>query len=368
MAEKILRGEKKVIWKTLSAIRELYPQTNECNAIPLHLLNIGIKKSNNEIISLEQSIINWLQALHLARDGEATLIDMEDKIRSGVLLCELANVLHRYTSKVHGLIYQPKNQAAALSNIKKAFVLFRELPLKNKKYLWSEKEVLKGDRGTILGLLEQLYKYYEILNKKEKKSQYLSTHKCNKSISPLFRTNITSKDYNEGQGYDIPSVSTPVPYPYPSNPTQLKRNTRPINEFNEAFINRPKTAVLSPKNLSNESEGRKLLIWIRQLGFNLSQDSLFSAENMKLLTNGVLLSQIVSKLERKTIEGINEYPKSTASSLHNIRKVLNTLKGKKRIPVGYLYSDVEIQDGDKEVILGVLTAIKAAYPNTIRRR
>lgn len=49
-------------------------------------------------------------------------------------------------------------------------------------------------------------------------------------------------------------------------------------------------------------------------------------------SSGVLLCDLVSKLELKDIQGICRHPKSSASALHNIRKALQVLKFK---PVSY---------------------------------
>lgn len=356
VAERILRGEKAAVWQVLSKLREVYPQSNKCSAIPWHLTNTGLERSQEEVASLEQRMIAWLRALRLASETDAALPDVEERVRSGVLLCELANALHKYRSKVHGVVSQPKNQAAALSNIKKAFALFRQLPMKNKRYLWSEKEILKGDRGAILGLLEHLYKFYNNLNRDKSCGQYQTVQHNKRSVSPISRSITSPKYYKEtdtSESYDAPSTHTPVPYPYPC---ALKRPASRFNELN--------SKVLSPQDTANESEGRKLLVWIGQLGVNVGQEGLFSAENMRLWTSGVLLARIVGRLERKTIEGISERPKSSASSLHNIRKVLNALKGKKSIPVEYLYSDVEIQSGDQTAIMNLLKSIRSAYPSS----
>ena len=89
-----------------------------------------------EIVSLERSLIEWLQSLHLAKGSENTILDVEDRICSGVLLCELANILHKYSNKIHGILFNPKNNSGALSNIKKAFDSFRQLPKLDRRYLW----------------------------------------------------------------------------------------------------------------------------------------------------------------------------------------------------------------------------------------
>ena len=66
-------------------------------------------------------------------------------------------------------------------------------------------------------------------------------------------------------------------------------------------------------------------------------------------------------MEQKTIEGITPNPHSTASALHNIKRVLEVLSKKNVIPLYYTYSAESIYEGDAEMILGLLKNIRHAY-------
>ncbi len=79
----------------------------------------------------------------------------------------------------------------------------------------------------------------------------------------------------------------------------------------------------------------------------------------------MLLCRLVGTLERRKVEGIDEHPRSSASALHNIRKALDVLKGKKAVPMRYLYAEEEVFRGNREVVLGLLDAIRAAYPTSM---
>lgn len=69
------------------------------------------------------------------------------------------------------------------------------------------------------------------------------------------------------------------------------------------------------------------------LNFNLDQTEI---EEFK---DGVLLCEIVSKLEMTPVENVTYKPKSQASALHNIRKALNILKKRKSIPLYLIYAE-----------------------------
>eukprot|EP00826_Nyctotherus_ovalis_P020371 TRINITY_DN16394_c0_g1_i15.p1 TRINITY_DN16394_c0_g1~~TRINITY_DN16394_c0_g1_i15.p1 ORF type:complete len:176 (-),score=36.31 TRINITY_DN16394_c0_g1_i15:19-546(-) len=150
IAEEILRGRHDTTWGLLSILRNTCPQTGGHNEAPLHLLRTGLPYSLPEIVALEQSVMLWLQSLRLVKDeGNASLLDIEERVCSGTLLCDLATVLGRQKARVCGVVLQPKNPAAALANIRKALELFRELPQLDRRFLWSEKDIQRGDRGAV---------------------------------------------------------------------------------------------------------------------------------------------------------------------------------------------------------------------------
>jgi len=314
VVEKILRGEKEIIWGVFTQLRKGHTHIEQTNNIPLHLLDLEVKNARHEIINIEESIINWLKSLHLINYNVSSILDIEKDISSGVLLCRLGTILHKYKKKSYGVINNPKTSVVALTNIKKAFELFRQLPGIDRKYLWAESNILHGNCQYILEVLNCLYGYYK------------------KSIK-----------YEE-------TLST----------------------VNDSFISykHNDTSMLYKSNLEKKSQNGKLPIkelfnWIESLGLNVSQGNYLYEENMNQLRNGVLLAKIVSKLEYKDIEGINENPKTVAQAISNIRQVLNILKERNLFPLKYNNLEIEVQKGNIEVIVGVLNGIRKAYSNIV---
>ncbi len=161
--QNVLRGSREAVWGLLNGIRELYPNT-EMRRQPayLHLVNItNLPYSLESLHQLEVSLLHWLKSLGLLPTGASpvTILEVENGIRNGTILCELAQRLSRRT--IRGVFKDPKTNSTAISNLRKAFEAFRALPKINHKYLWCEKEVFAGDRGVIFGLLEELHKYYD---------------------------------------------------------------------------------------------------------------------------------------------------------------------------------------------------------------
>ena len=76
---------------------------------------------------------------------------------SGVLLCDL---VRRIIDKpICGVFRSLTSQNLALSNIKKALSSLRSIRKMGMKYVWAEEEILKGNFGVILGLLEDLLRF-----------------------------------------------------------------------------------------------------------------------------------------------------------------------------------------------------------------
>jgi len=355
IAEEILRGKHNTIWGLLSIIHNSYPQTVNHNDIPLHLLHTGLPYEAKETVKLERSVIKWLQSLRLIKnDPSISLLDIESDIRSGKLLCDLATVLHKNRGKVCKI---SQTKLSTFENIRRAFELFRELLHVERRFLWSEKQIYKGDRDVMLGLLEDLHKFddkvkwngpgpyygkYEIMK--------LKTSNSRSHTPSLLQYGAINPD--KGHLNSIPlmkseDVSIAYPISYSSNRTQNE-----LQKQNKSFTG----------NKNKVHDEKKLIDWIKKLGVKIKVPLCSSESICDQFRDGVLLVRVLEKLERKAIRGICEHPKSSAHSLHNIHKVLDILKLKKTIPINYLYSETEIFKGNKSIILGLLTSIKLSYP------
>jgi len=84
-------------------------------------------------------------------------------------------------------------------------------------------------------------------------------------------------------------------------------------------------------------------------------------------TDGTLLARIVAACEnmgggrRDGIPGIDPHPRTNAAKRGNIRKVLEVLRLRRTMPVDYLWSDLELRDGQADVLRPFLLQIRKAY-------
>lgn len=277
-----------------------------------YLRSMGMNCSLSQLKALEAELLSWLESLGLVQTGGATLVDVEKAAMNGSLLCRLAEVLGNFD--VFRANAEPKTRMAVYSNIRNALEAFRKLPGINRRYLWSEREIYNGEHRVVLGLLQDLHAYF---------------------IKTKIRTS-----------------------------SLLPPNRSPADEFASALPPSPDACPVRGELAESRTSAVKavpdvLTDWVRRvLAPVLKIQGPLTADKFR---DGVLLARLVEVLESKSIEGIEQRPKTSAASLHNIRKALDTLKSKKSISLEYIYGEQEIYRGNGETVVGLLKSMKCAY-------
>ncbi|KAL0480082.1 hypothetical protein AKO1_007056, partial [Acrasis kona] len=159
-AEKILRGEKDAIWGLVYYLMKCFPGS-------IHNTNQHYNKSKTlyppeQMRQLEQALVFWLRSVGLcvSSDPMLTCLEMiESGMRNGVLLCDVVSFV--LGEKIIGVCRSPKVAASCLSNINRSLELLRKRKSMTQEFLWGDKDVLDGNRNVILGLLEDVYRYYD---------------------------------------------------------------------------------------------------------------------------------------------------------------------------------------------------------------
>ena len=107
---------------------------------------------------MELSLMDWLKTIGaLQKNSDSNITDINE-VRNGTMLCRLAEIVSN--RKLYGILNNPKSDANSLTNIKKSLDCFKNLPGIDMKQLCHEKDVIKGNRNSILRLLEELHRYY----------------------------------------------------------------------------------------------------------------------------------------------------------------------------------------------------------------
>jgi len=221
----ILRGDRNVIWGLLSHIRELYPETEPKRQPFLHLENVtNLPYSIDDLRNLEISLLDWLKSIgilaKLSKNSEKcyTILEIENELRNGTLFVYLAELLSKH--KVTGTFKDPRSESTALVNLRKSFEVFRSLPKISHKWLWSEKEIFKGNRGAMFAVLEELHKFFDGVCDKEDPSKL-------RKIQPYI--GVTREDYF------MPSMRTFSPNKGIGNQEKMPlENTQPLMRLSGA--------------------------------------------------------------------------------------------------------------------------------------
>ena len=121
------------------------------------------------------------------------------------------------------------------------------------------------------------------------------------------------------------------------------------------------------ENISFDKKVNNILSILELIGINTSQINFYVPE-MKIFKDGILLHQIISRLESNAsiIPKIDLNPKKPSNAINNHRLLINFLnKYKKNFPVELLEKERELYKGDPKFILKFLYILKSIYNNEI---
>eukprot|EP00736_Rhodelphis_marinus_P001268 Rmarinus@m.16704 len=105
--------------------------------------------------------------------------------------------------------------------------------------------------------------------------------------------------------------------------------------------------------------------WMKALGIRLSERVTWRAEHLSSYCDGVILCQMLERLERKKLTGVTNPAKARASRLHNVRKVMDVLRTKKGLCGEYLCEEDAIVDGNAKYTCGLLWQMRRAYRHVL---
>ena len=105
--------------------------------------------------------------------------------------------------------------------------------------------------------------------------------------------------------------------------------------------------------------------WLCLLGIQLQQPWALETSHAPEFADGLVLARAVEVCEHATlrsgIPGIEVHPTAPAAKLANIRRALEVLQLNKRMPLRFLWSELEIREGDTGVIVPLLMHMRHAY-------
>lgn len=326
MEDRLASGDIELQYSLLYLLMSLYPYL-----LPLPYQPNDLPYKAAQVKMLEESVLVWLTQIDILTSPPNTILELLPDIKSGTLTCIIAE---RLLNIKLGWCRLPQTDPAAVQNIRKALNAFRKLPRMSQKFLWGEKEILKGRVCFILGLFEDLHRWHDGL--------------------PARRP---GKDYH----YDGPYIGQ-TPQKHMLHP--LLNEKQRESSYKKIRLNNQNSILsgvtMSPRSPSSRSMfGNDIVEWLENLGVPLPTGFNLDEKQLKCFSSGELLCDIVSLLTKEKVQGIYRKPKTHAAALQNARKALARLEPFLKRDLTDL--DSQIIEGNGSVIKELLKEMRRIF-------
>lgn len=388
-AEEIVKGDAGVVWGLLSSLMKAYERAPAQPAAKSDL-----PYSHADIKKLEASLVNWLESLNVTEKPFVQLSTILDEIRSGVLLCSLVSKVTGV--RILGVFKHPRTSQVALSNIRKALEVLRGQSRMSQEFTWREADLQDGNLTVVLGLLEDLHRFSDLLPPKKRGPGY---HKDGPFLGKhgMLRSMSCSRDLShqlevlEIAHRQASVAAAPKPHPKPQHPFEIPSSSktksllstlgspyRPSRVSNSELKGPWRFQLTSKKSLLNISmssdrlcstidlAASKQFQWLDSLGIQASASIVLGEGIVEEYRSGVLLCEIIGKLETERLQGVNPFPKTTAAALYNITKALDHLRKKRGFPSQLTRVHNDLLKGDAYTLRKLMEAIEEIYKQKIQ--
>lgn len=370
LASKLAKGHLKLIWGLYWSLYNAYP-----SSLPAYLADVSkeLPYDSVAIRRLEAGLMAWLHSLGVTQDYgfPDSLIDLIPAFRSGVMLCQVVSMALK--TALDGVFLCPISEGGVLSNMRKALDVLKRVPTMSQKFVWGrEKDLMKGNLGVIMGLLEDICRCGDGLPARKPGPKYhfdgpycglydskRTSTPLKSSLKPRFSEEVLGKtaswkpsgaastaanhlftlgaelnDLFPGEKSDFPNDIVPTVSPKPAP-------TSPVPSF-------------SPFHLQT-------LNWLLSLGLCQHQHCCFDGPTLPFLSNGLLLCDLVEALERTRLVGVCNVPRTTANRRGNIRRALEFLRKKPTFPPELHYIEEKLIVGEGKSWRKVLSELQRIY-------
>ncbi|CAG9332343.1 unnamed protein product [Blepharisma stoltei] len=373
----------------------IYPRstsyTNTTTPIPF-------EPTDSMSLNTQQRIRAWLSGLELDH-----LLDfhyrhfLQDPLRNGTLLCEVVSILEQKVPIVRNPVSINeirKNIDSAMYVLQKRRVPIPSIVLRNKD------SIIQGNAESTWGLLHSLMILYPMAIKKQSvnesmkresslhnDSSFFSKKPINRTSSLDFSQRLNMSLVNDkpntntwksrgNQSMIFTSFNSSLLKNTENNENyQLNRYESPINISVRKLV-KNKTSAFDWFDVSKTMapDTQKSILksilpnnykWVYNIGISIPKSLDLTDDVIEDFQSGVLLSQIVSKLEKYPIKGIQMSPKTSAAMLHNIKMTFEVLKTKASFSSRLMFVEEEILKGDGNTVRDLLGEIFRIYRHTI---
>lgn len=220
--EAVLKGDRNIILALLYSLMKIQETRADLNT---SVMTTGEKMYKQEASMyippyddterelLEKSLIIWLNSLGVFSDAStkpASFRELAILMKNGVLLSDITAIIaNQRLTTIHR---RPTNELQCITNIRRALEHLREKKNMAQRYLWKEREIYKGNKYILLGLLEDLHRFFDGLPPRSNPNYFLegpyipnvedieqNASEYNKSISTTKRDTLDVKSRIQSQ-------------------------------------------------------------------------------------------------------------------------------------------------------------------------
>ncbi|CAK74914.1 unnamed protein product (macronuclear) [Paramecium tetraurelia] len=272
--------------------------------------------------------------LHFAREYTSTIQNFNDLIyqcQTGILLCQIETEI--FQQKITPIYTKPIGEKQCIANIRKALDYLKGKQI-GQRFVWSEKLIYEGDQLIILGLFEDLRRYFDGLPQRQGDSYF--------EDGPYLKKSIFQSKGNQ----KVEQIIQQEPY----------------------SLIQKESSFVQPQQVN-----KKLIFddppqfeWLNNFGFKINWNNEVLEEFKD--GNSIIICTIVQRLENIQFKGIQQKPNTNAGCLVNIRKAFSVLKEKLDMPLELVIEQEKLLKGDKEYIIKLLTVFKNIYKNKLKSK
>ena len=257
---------------------------------------------------LESSLLQWMWRLGVISDSVSSIVQVESDLRNGIIFADI--ITKSLNQWIPGIFHHPKSEATCLSNVRKVMARLWLEQHMSQGYVWKEWEVVKGDRGVIIAILEDMHRMSDGLPKRRpgrlyhKDGPYLGT--WSELAQTIKQSNVSSPiSWGGKRRWRQKSMGTSCPKLIQFEPSK----TAPFKHLDD-------TGTHWHESMQHQYD--HAISTLRSLGLNIPKQSIWRFKD------GVLLSDILSFLANKQLYPFL-CPSSRAEELLNLKRAFSLL-------------------------------------------
>ena len=321
----VAQGGEDANWTLLWSLYNAY-----CHVLPPRLSSVrpDLPYDLVGITRLEAAVLAWISSIAGGSQDFAAYLPLW---KTGVLLAKL--VEHVCRIPLEGIFAEPKSEGAVLSNVRKSLDALKQTPCMSQKFLWNrERDIIKGNLGVALGLLEDLYRFSDGQPARRPGADY---HADGPYLGLL-------------QSLKASCEPTPVVSPKRWKPSQVNLTSACTG----LVPSRPASRPLQPSP--------SLAQWLLSRGLSVQVVTDLNRGCTTRLRDGVVLCELVGGLTGKSLSV--EKKSSSAGNRQNLLRALTALQQFPSFPI--TFSELSLGDGETQAWVSLLGQLKRLFPHS----